>query len=419
MTETLTTVNRRPQYIEEREQLLLDKIFGTATTGADGVTTYTGGLLDAEEYPDLFKIPEYNIAPQTDAELSALGAFDTAGGRQAFMDRAQPYFTDAQGKPRYLGEAGSALGGGYDQIMSGINSYFPTASQYIQEGRGGIDAGSLYDSELADARSATQGGLGEFDPSTAVSNFMNPYKQQVIDEAMSQIDRQGAQAMTRNNASAVGAGAFGGARQGVQAAETERNIADSKNKTISNMLSAGYDQSLKAAMTADETARKRQLDAGKTYGQMGLSSAAGQYKGLADEKTRSMEAGRLYGGLGQTVGGLGSKLADVGSSYGSLAGTGADIGRVYSAMAPADLGFMYNMGSQGRGYDQSYLDNYRRNQMRTTDQALYPVQYGYGALSGTPSASMSSQYNTQPVGQNNPFVSGIGAYTAMQGINQS
>jgi len=390
MTETLTTVNRRPQYIEEREQLLLDKIFGTATTGADGVTTYTGGLLDAEEYPDLFKIPEYNIAPQTDAELSALGAFDTAGGRQAFMDRAQPYFTDAQGKPRYLGEAGSALGGGYDQIMSGINSYFPTASQYIQEGRGGIDAGSLYDSELADARSATQGGLGEFDPSTAVSNFMNPYKQQVIDEAMSQIDRQGAQAMTRNNASAVGAGAFGGARQGVQAAETERNIADSKNKTISNMLSAGYDQSLKAAMTAD-----------------------------ANEKTRSMEAGRLYGGLGQTVGGLGSKLADVGSSYGSLAGTGADIGRVYSAMAPADLGFMYNMGSQGRGYDQSYLDNYRRNQMRTTDQALYPVQYGYGALSGTPSASMSSQYNTQPVGQNNPFVSGIGAYTAMQGINQS
>jgi len=395
MTETLTTVNRRPQYIEEREQLLLDKIFGTATTGADGVTTYTGGLLDAEEYPDLFKIPEYNIAGQSDAELAALGAFDTAGGRQEFMDRAQPYFTDAQGRPRYLGEAGSALGGGYDQIMSGINSYFPTASQYIQEGRGG------------------------FDPSTAVSNFMNPYKQQVIDEAMSQIDRQGAQAMTRNNASAVGAGAFGGARQGVQAAETERNIADSKNKTISNMLSAGYDQSLKAAMNADEAARKRQLDAGKTYGQMGLSSAAGQYKGLADEKTRSMEAGRLYGGLGQTVGGLGSKLADVGSSYGSLAGTGADIGRVYSAMAPADLGFMYNMGSQGRGYDQSYLDNYRRNQMRTTDQALYPVQYGYGALSGTPSASMSSQYNTQPVGQNNPFVSGIGAYTAMQGINQS
>ena len=475
MTETLTRVDRRPQYIENREQLLLDKIFGTPTTtgeGADAVTTYTGGLLDAEAYPDLFKIPEYQLAEQTDPQLAALSVFDTPEGRQAFMDRAQPYFTDAQGRPRYLGEADTALSSGYDTILSGINNYFPTASQYITEGRGAIDAGSIYDSELGGARSrgdqGTQafdargraddlfssaqdiikGGLGSFDPSESVSKFMNPYKQQVIDEAMAQIDRQGAQTMAKNNAYAVGAGAFGGARQGVQAAETERGLGELKNKTISDMLSTGYDSSLNAAYTADEAGKKRAIDAGQQIGSfgksaldaegrafgdaesrvlknadlyrsMGLSSADARAKALSDEKTRSLESGRLYGGLGQTVGGLGGDLASVGSSYGTLAGTGADIGRVYSAMAPSDLSYMYNAGGAGQTYDQAYLDNYRRNQMRATDQALYPIEYGYDALSGTPSANMSTRYDTSPNPGNNAFTSGAGLTLTGQGINQS
>ena len=65
MSETYETIQRRPEYIEQREQALLDKIFGTSS---DGV--YTGGLIDAEAYPDLFKIPEYKIAPETDLEQS-------------------------------------------------------------------------------------------------------------------------------------------------------------------------------------------------------------------------------------------------------------------------------------------------------------------------------------------------------------
>ena len=58
MSETYETIQRRPEYIEQREQALLDKIFGTESGGV-----FTGGLIDAEAYPDLFKIPEYKIAP--------------------------------------------------------------------------------------------------------------------------------------------------------------------------------------------------------------------------------------------------------------------------------------------------------------------------------------------------------------------
>ena len=38
MSETYETIQRRPEYIEQREQALLDKIFGTSSGGV-----YTGG----------------------------------------------------------------------------------------------------------------------------------------------------------------------------------------------------------------------------------------------------------------------------------------------------------------------------------------------------------------------------------------
>ena len=365
MSETYETIQRRPEYIEQREQALLDKIFGTESGGV-----FTGGLVDAEAYPDLFRIPEYKIAPETDLEQSIYNTFDTDAERQAFMDRYQPYFMDQTGAAKYFPDAQSAMDTGVSKIEgalgTGADDYFPQASSYIT------------------------GGTEAFDPSTGVADYMNPYKQSVIDEAMKQIDKQGAQAMQKMNAQAVGAGAFGGSRAGVQAAETQGNIQDARARTIANMMAQGYDKSLGAAMS-----------------------------GFEAEQKRNLEGGRLTGGLGQTVGGLGSKLVDAGSSYGTLGGTSADVGRVYSAMTPADMGFMYGLGQTQRDYDQRVLDNQRREATRGTEQALYPINYAYGALSGTPSAGVASQYRTAPAQPGtNPFIAGIGAYTALSGINQ-
>jgi len=365
MSETYETIQRRPEYIEQREQALLDKIFGTESGGV-----FTGGLVDAEAYPDLFKIPEYKIAPETDLEQSIYNTFDTDAERQAFMDRYQPYFTDATGAAKYFPTASKTMDTGIGKIEGALGTedddYFPQASTYIES------------------------GTEAFDPKTAVTDYMNPYKQSVIDEAMKQIDKQGAQAMQKLNAQAVGAGAFGGSRAGVQAAATQGNIQDARARTIANMMAQGYDKSLGAAMS-----------------------------GFEAEQKRNLEGGRLTGGLGQTVGGLGSKLVDAGSSYGTLGGTSADVGRVYSAMTPADMGFMYGLGQTQRDYDQRVLDNKRREGMRGTEQALYPINYAYGALSGTPSAGVASQYTTAPAQPGtNPFIAGIGAYTALSGINQ-
>ena len=126
MSETYETIQRRPEYIEQREQALLDKIFGTSS---DGV--YTGGLVDAEAYPDLFRIPEYKIAPETDLEKSIYNTFDTDAERQAFMDRYQPYFMDETGAAKYFPDAESTMDTGVDKIEGAITDYFPDAESYI------------------------------------------------------------------------------------------------------------------------------------------------------------------------------------------------------------------------------------------------------------------------------------------------
>ena len=149
-----------------------------------------------------------------------------------------------------------------------------------------------------------------------------------------------------------------------------------------------------------------------------LLRAEARAQELEDEKKRSLEAGRLTGGLGQTYGQMGAAQADIGQAYGQLAGTAADIGRVYAGMQPADMGFMYELGGKERAYAQQLEDMRRKNVLNTTQQALAPYSYGQTFLTGSPSASMYGEFTSTPQTTPDPFMQGVGMYTNMQGINQ-
>ena len=378
-TDYSESVQRRPEYIEAREKALLDGIMGYE--GADG---FTGGLLqatelgsDGNEYAKYFNIAPYAMASQygRDAEGNVNNEF----GLETFASRALSTDSNGDGIPDFLGRyapyfepAGGAATGGIESLRRGIGalgegkSFFGPAAQYVS------------------------GGRGMYDPSQYVSAYMNPYTENVIQETEKDIERQGNVARQRASAEAVGRGAFGGSRQGIQAAEVERSIQDAKAKASADLRARNYDQA--------------------------LSASSGAYQNAA---TRELEAGRLMGGLGQSVGQIGSQYGTIGGQYGNLAGTTADIGRVYSALAPADMSYMTGVGAQERDYRQQMIDTSRKESMRGTEQALLPYSYAYGALTGTPSANVYSQTQSNYAAPTNPYLAGIGAYTTLQGINQS
>ena len=530
---TSTVINQRPAYIQGYDEALLQRIFGADTPqldadgnpvlDADGnpISEFSGGLIDD---PELFQQLDYKQgADATGLQAAVAGGLDTDQERQDFMDRYAPYFTDAEGKPRFLPEAGKAMGKGEDTISTALSDYIPDAKGYLDKGVGSVDAKGIFDTELSgaktradqgtdafntqsraesllgDARSAVKGGLGQFDAQdsfdrrtqraealtdqglgkfdpSSVDEFMNPYQEKVMDAALAKIDREGSKMRQAGAAKAIGAGAFGGSRSGVQAAETERAIAEQKQNTIAGLMSQGYDKALKGAASADEAARKRALQGSSLAGQlgvrgsaaeqksyedaakrgigagqqlgalgstqlgteaktfadaetrmlksaeiyrnMGLSSAEAQSRAQEDAFKRNLETGRLTGGLGQTVGQLGGAQANIGQGYGQLAGTSSNIGANYAGMAPADLNFMYGLGGKERGYDQQRQDFNRANVNLNTTTALAPYSYGQNFLTGSPSASMYGSFTQAPSSAPNPFLQGVGAYATYQGMNQ-
>jgi hypothetical protein len=290
--ETVETVKRLAPYLEGIEQRLLNTAFGQYD---DSGTQTASGLLDTP-----LGLPQQQVAGLDPLQQQALNMAPGMVGSYA---------------PFTLGASGQTLGG----------------------------------------QAALAGGLGLLsDPSAAVSQYMNPYQSNVINE----INRQAAIGQQQLAGNAIQAGAFGGSRQGIQAAEAE----------------------------------------GRRLSAVGEA----QRKGYEDAIKQSQQAAQLMGGIGQ--------------AYGQLAGTTADIGRVQSELGRADLGMLTQLGDMGRSLQQQQLEAQRQNQLQAVQEPYTRLEIGQQLLKGVPSAGLSSTFKSAVTPDTNPFLAGIGAYTALQGI---
>ena len=116
---------------------------------------------------------------------------------------------------------------------------------------------------------------GIFDPSM-VDKFMNPYQKAVTEQALSQLNKQFAEQQAQRGASAVGAGAFGGARSGVLEGIAQRELGDVASRRIFEDLARNFGQAQQSAMTSFENQQRRLAN------QAGLvSNIAGQQAEVA------------------------------------------------------------------------------------------------------------------------------------------
>ena len=130
-----------------------------------------------------------------------------------------------------------------------------------------------------DARTAA-GGLGSLVGPQAFEQFMSPYQQEVIDTTLAEFDRQAALNRTGMRDRAIQAGAFGGGREGVMAAEFDARNQMQRAGLQAQLLQQGFQQAQQAA-AADLAARQglgtyqTQLgQAGQAQTQAGLDAAA-------------------------------------------------------------------------------------------------------------------------------------------------
>jgi hypothetical protein len=221
--ETIQSV-RFPSFISQRQQQLLNTLFGT--------TDAPGGIIGRDTIP-----PAQQVAGFTPTQLQA-----------------------------------------FRQAQEGLGSFLPFLSDADIAARQGLQTTGM----------ATQALQGlDFSPQ-GTKQFMDQYQEDVTAEALKEIDRQAALAENRLAGQAAQAGAFGGSRFGVAQSELARNAQDLRSRRIFEDLSRSYQlagaqqramnqQRMQAAQQFGNIGQA-QTGIGRTIGQIGqsLQQAQGQ-----------------------------------------------------------------------------------------------------------------------------------------------
>ena len=240
---TSTSIGREAPFLEDYRRRLLDSVFGG---------TYTQADKDAGIIP-----------PGKDVGDKRPGLADT---RAPQFQRGIRELT--RGEQAGITEAQRALG--IDPATgqrTGVASFEP----FIQRASAGLDSAQA---TTALGIPSLQQAQQQFDPTTANTQaFMNQFQADVTKEALKQLDEQAAKAQANLATQAQKAGAFGGARFGVQEAELAKNLQDIKSRRIFEDLSRNFMQAQQQAIGTSEAARARNLQAAPVFGQLGGQSA--------------------------------------------------------------------------------------------------------------------------------------------------
>jgi len=98
-------------------------------------------------------------------------------------------------------------------------------------------------------------GTGAGTGQGSIASYMSPYQQQVIDASLGEFDRNAAIQNTGKRDQAIQSGAYGGAREGVMAAETLRGQGQNRAQLQANLLQQGFENA-QGARGADLTAQQ-------------------------------------------------------------------------------------------------------------------------------------------------------------------
>ena len=162
---------------------------------------------------------------------------------------------------------------------------------------------------------------------------MNPYLQNVLDPQMAELRRQAQITQMKNAGNVTGAGAFGGSRQAIMDAETQRNMMQEMNKTVGQGYANAYDRGMNqfnmeqgqaktlADLLSSEGASQRNIEqqgitadlneflAQRDYPQKMLQFQQSMLQNLPISTVSNIPASQSgVGGLSSTIGGLGSLL---------------------------------------------------------------------------------------------------------------
>ena len=249
-----------------------------------------------------------------------------------------------------------------------VAGFSPTQQAAMQQAYGGIGAYQPFLDAAQQTQAAALGTTGagvqalgqmNFDPNRAQA-FMDPYQQNVTNEALKEIDRQQQMASNQLAGKAVQAGAFGGSRFGLQQSELARNAQDLRSRRIFEDLSRNFQQ----AQSAASAANTQRLQQGQMFGQLGKATS----------------------GIGGVMAGLGAQTQQLGQS---------------------DVNQLMGIGGMQQQLGQRELDTDTANLAAMENAPFQRLSAGAGIMGQLLPGGAGTQV-VAPLAQTNPYAQAAG-----------
>jgi len=412
---TTTQVQREAPFLEDYRRRLLESTFAR-TDVAQAPPAYQVAPLEAEVAQGRQAIQAGLGAyqPYLGTGVAQLGAAQTGlAGAAAPLAAAQTGIAGVA-SPTAMAAA-PYITGAYTPISAAQTGLTGTAAPYITGAQAPITTAQTLAEQAAVA--PTQAGIAQ---------YMSPYQADVTQAALAEMQRQADMARNRLGAEAVGAGAYGGARMGVQGAELERNLADIQSQRIFQDLQANYNQALGAFQRQQQTG----LGAAQGLGQLGQAQA-GLGQQLGGLYGQLGQLGQAQAGLGAGLGQLGATQANIYGQLGALsgeqarqAGIQAQIGGQQLAIAPLaqqltqqDVAPLFSIGDVYQQQAQRELEAQRQSALEAQGEPYQRLGFISDVLAKTPSAyttvGLSSAPSPSPIAQ--ALGTGLGVLGAFGG----
>ena len=129
-----------------------------------------------------------------------------------------------------------------------VTGLTPLQMAAIQRGAAGIGS---FQNLLQSGADAVGMGIGALMPG-ASDQFMNPFVDQVIDQNLKDIQRQGDIERQRIGSGAIKSGAFGGSRQAIAEQELQRNLSDTFARQSAGLRAQAFESAQDRAQKASE-----------------------------------------------------------------------------------------------------------------------------------------------------------------------
>ena len=365
LTQTETFIRQAP-FLEDVQKRLLEAAVARGETPVDIPAIQVAGLDPLTEQAELVGrgIGEYE--PYLNIGASTIGT-----GLGSLFDLSQGVGTAFRAGAGTLADAITGLQG-----SQAGQPFYDQAGQALQDTAGQFQAPPGYIAE-------------GFDPASTTA-FFNPFEDAAVQQALSDIRRQGDIATNQLSADAVQAGAFGGSREGIQRAELERNILEQQGRTAAGMRQTGYDSAQQRAM-ADFVDQQRRAQAESQFG-----TASGQ-QAFEEQQRRQLQQGQQFGvlgasqagsqaQLGQTLGTLGAGLGDVGASQaqeaarlglgiGSLGSLQAGLAGQGQGLVGQQAQMLSQLGATQQTQAQRVLDAQRQTELQQSYEPFQRVSF--------------------------------------------